>query len=90
MNWSARSLIRSSGGLLRLAWFVSWVVAFASLTACGPRYVAAPDSPLLIVKATGSVLVAMRDGDDMVEVGWIDAQALEGQTAVPFDWSAER
>jgi len=44
---------------------------------------------MLIVKAKGSVLVAMRDGDEMVDVGWIDAKELEGQTAVRFDWSAE-
>jgi len=88
-----RSFARSStlcwNGLRVLAWCASLAGALVWLTACGPKYVAAPDSPLLIVKATGSVLVAMRDGEHMVEVGWIDAQALEGQTAVQFDWSAE-
>lgn len=44
---------------------------------------------MLIVEARGSVRVAMKDGDQMVEVGWIDARDLEGQTVVQFDWSAE-
>ena len=42
---------------------------------------------MLIVEAKGSVQVAMRDGEDMVIVGWIDAAQLEGQTVVQFDWS---
>ena len=42
---------------------------------------------MLIVDARGSVLVAMRDGKDMVIVGWIDAAELEGHTVVQFDWS---
>lgn len=29
----------------------------------------------------------MMDGDEIVEVGWIDAAELEGQTAVLYDWS---
>jgi hypothetical protein len=86
MSWYALSSIRSSSGFQRLAWYALWVAVLASLNACGPRYVAAPDSPLLIVKATGSVLVAMRDGEHMVEVGWIDAAELEGQTVVKYDW----
>lgn len=76
-------------GCARLAWCVLWVVALAWLNGCGPKYVAAPDSPILIVQAKGSVLVAMRDGEDMVIVGWIDAAQLEGQTVVQFDWSEE-
>jgi hypothetical protein len=61
--------------------------ASVSLTACGPRFVAAPDSPVLVLEATGSVRVAMLDGDKIVEVGWIDAEELEGKTVVHYDWS---
>jgi hypothetical protein len=74
-------------GCARLAWYALWVAGLALLNACAPKYVSAPDSPMLIVQAKGSVLVAMRDGKDMVLVGWIDAQKLEGQTVVQFDWS---
>ena len=31
----------------------------------------------------------MLDGDDMVEVGWIDAAELEGQTVVQYDWTEQ-
>ena len=81
------SLIRSSNGLQRLAWYALWVAVLASLNACGPRYVAAPDSPMLILEGKGSVRVAMLDGEDMVDVGWIDAAELEGQTVVQYDWT---
>jgi hypothetical protein len=79
--------IRLSSGFQPLAWYALWVAALASLNACGPRYVAAPDSPMLIIEAKGSVRVAMLDGEDMVDVGWIDAEELEGQTVVQYDWS---
>ena len=44
---------------------------------------------MLIVQAKGSVLVAMRDGEEMVLVGWIDAADLEGQTVVQYDWTEQ-
>lgn len=50
----------------------------------------APDSPMLILEARGSVRVAMHDGQSLVEVGWIDAREIEGQTAVAYDWSVEQ
>jgi hypothetical protein len=81
--------IRSSNGLQRLAWYALWVAALASLNACGPQYVAAPDSPMLILKGNGSVRVAMLDGNEMVDVGWIDAAELEGQTVVQYDWTEQ-
>lgn len=81
--------IRSSNGLQRLAWYALWVAALASLNACGPKYVAAPDSPMLILKGNGSVRVAMLDGEEMVDVGWIDAAELEGQTVVQYDWTEQ-
>lgn len=87
MKLSALYSIRSSSGLQRLAWFALWVAVLASLNACGPRYVAAPDSPMLILEGKGSVRVAMLDGEDMVDVGWIDAAELEGQTVVQYDWT---
>jgi hypothetical protein len=87
MRLSAPSLIRSSSGFQRLAWYALWVAVLASLNACGPQYVAAPDSPMLILEGNGSVRVAMLDGEDMVDVGWIDAAELEGQTVVQYDWS---
>lgn len=87
MKSHALSSIPSSSGFQRLAWYALWVVALALLNGCGPRYVAVPDSPMLIVKASGSVQVAMLDGEDMVIVGWIDAEELEGQTVVQYDWS---
>lgn len=68
--------------------FVLWVAVALSLTACAPKYVAAPESPMLILDAKGTVKVAMMDGDEMVEVGWIDAADLEGQTVVYYDWTA--
>jgi hypothetical protein len=86
MKSSVLYSIRSSSGLHRLAWYALWVAALASLNACGPRYVAAPDSPMLILQAKGSVRVAMLDGADMVDIGWIDAAELEGQTVVQYDW----
>ena len=43
---------------------------------------------MLILDARGAVKVAMMDGDDMVEVGWVDAAELEGQTVVLYDWTA--
>jgi hypothetical protein len=87
MKSFALSSIRSSSGLQRLAWYALWVAALASLNACGPQYVAAPDSPMLIVEGKGSLRVAMLDGEDMVDVGWIDAAELEGQTVVKYDWT---
>ena len=75
-------------GCARLAWYALWVAALASLNACGPQYVRAPDSPMLILEGNGSVRVAMLDGEQMVDVGWIDAADLEGQTVVEYDWSA--
>ena len=57
------------------------------LTGCGPKYVAAPDSPMLVLEAKGRLRVAMKDGDRMVDVGWIDAADIEGQTVVEFDWT---
>jgi hypothetical protein len=42
---------------------------------------------MLIVEGKGRVRVAMLDGADMVDVGWVDAQELEGQTVVQYDWS---
>jgi hypothetical protein len=87
MRSFALSSIRSSSGFQRLAWYALWVAALASLNGCGPRYVAAPDSPMLILEGKGSVRIAMLDGEDMVDVGWIDAAELEGQTVVQYDWS---
>ena len=87
MRSFALSSIRWSSGFQRLAWYALWVAALASLNACGPQYVAAPDSPMLIIEAKGSVRVAMLDGEDMVDVGWVDAAELEGQTVVQYDWS---
>ena len=86
MRSFALSSIRSSSGFQRLAWYALWVAALASLNACGPQYVAAPDSPMLILEGKGSVRVGMLDGEDMVDVGWIDAAELEGQTVVKYDW----
>jgi hypothetical protein len=64
-------------------------VASALLTGCGPRFVPAPDSPMLILEARGKVRVAMDDNGTLVEIGWIDAAELNGQTVVQFDWTRE-
>lgn len=77
-------------GRLALAWCALSAAAPALLTGCGPRYVAAPDSPLLILEARGSVRAAMMDDGQLVEVGWVDAEDLEGQTVVRYDWSEEQ
>lgn len=87
MRSFALSSIPWSSGFQRLAWYALWVAGLASLNGCGPRYVAAPDSPMLILEGKGSVRVAMIDGEDMVDVGWIDAGELEGQTVVQYDWT---
>ena len=87
MRSFALSSIRSLSGFPRLAWYALWVAVLASLNACGRQYVAAPDSPMLILEGKGSVRVAMLDGEDMVDVGWIDAAELEGQTVVQYDWT---
>ena len=76
-------------GCARLAWYALWVAVLASLNACGPQYVRAPESPMLILKGNGSVRVAMLDGEEMVDVGWIDAAELEGQTVVQYDWTEQ-
>lgn len=89
MKSFALSSIRSLSGFQRLAWYALWVAALGSLNACGQQYVAAPDSPMLIVEGRGSLRVAMLDGDDMVDVGWIDAEELEGQTVVQYDWTEQ-
>lgn len=78
-----------ASGLRSLAACASSAVVALSPTACGPRYVAAPDSPMLILDARGAVKVAMMDGNEMVEVGWVDAAELEGQTVVRYDWTVE-
>ena len=31
----------------------------------------------------------MLDGEEMVDVGWIDAAELEGQTVVQYDWTEQ-
>lgn len=71
-----------------LAAFASSAAVALSPSGCGPKYVAAPDSPMLILESRGAVRVAMMDGDEMVEVGWVDAAELEGQTVVLYDWTA--
>ena len=89
MQFAKPSLTALQSGCARLAWYALWVAALASLNACGPRYVRAPDSPMLILEARGSVRVAMLDGEEMVDVGWIDAAELEGQTVVQYDWTEQ-
>lgn len=89
MPLCAPSSTRSWSGPRVLAWCASSVAAVASLTGCGPRFVPAPDSPMLVLEARGSVRIAMKDRDSMVEVGWIDARELEGQTVVRYDWSED-
>jgi hypothetical protein len=83
----ARSSIRSWNGLAdreKCAWLA---VALLSLTGCGPRFVRAPDSPLLILEAKGRVRVAAYDAGKLVDIGWIDAADLTDQTVVPYDWT---
>jgi hypothetical protein len=63
--------------------------AVLSLTACGPRFVVAPDSPSIILQGRGSVLLAHWDGTTFIETGWVDAQTLIGQTVVHYDWAKE-
>lgn len=87
MSCAARSSTACLNGLRGRAKFALSAAAAALLTGCGPRFVAAPDSPMLIVEARGKLKVAMMDGDRLVEVGWIDARAVEGQTVVQFDWT---
>lgn len=87
MQFAKPSLTALQSGCARLAWYALWVAVLASLNACGPQYVRAPDSPMLILKGNGSVRVAMLDGEEMVDVGWIDAAELEGQTVVQYDWT---
>jgi hypothetical protein len=89
MQFAKPSLTALQSGCARIAWYALWVAAIASLNACGPRYVRAPESPMLILKGNGSVRVAMLDGKEMVDVGWIDAAELEGQTVVQYDWTDE-
>lgn len=89
MRSCVRSSIRWWNGLddpAKCGWLAA---ALVSLSGCAPRFVAAPDSPVLIVEAQGRVKVAMLDGDRIVEVGWVDARSLEGLTAVHYDWSED-
>ena len=87
-SFARSSTVSSSGRPLRASCTLL-AAACAQLSACGPRFVRAPESPLLLVEMKGSARVAMLDGDKMIDVGWIDASELEGMTAVQFDWSAE-
>lgn len=88
MRSSRPSSTACASGWRNLAAFASSAVVALSPSGCGQRYVAAPDSPMLILDARGAVKVAMMDGNEMVEVGWVDAAELEGQTVVHFDWTA--
>ena len=89
MACSKRFLTRSYSGPRRLALCTLLAAANASLIACAPSYVLAPDSPMLILEARGkSHIAAMVDGK-MVDLGWIDSRELKGLTAVDFDWSNE-
>jgi len=89
MNSSAPSSTALWLGPRGRASFASLVAASALLTGCGPRFVAAPDSPMLVLEAKGKLRVAMKDGREMVEVGWINAADIEGQTVVHYDWSTD-
>lgn len=88
MAYSVRYLTRSYRGLQRLAWYTLLAAASALPIGCAPPYAIAPDSPLLILEARGSVRVAAMEGETMIELGWIDASELNGLTAVEFDWTA--
>lgn len=81
------SLTACASGFRSLAAYASLVAVALSPSGCAPKYVAAPDSPMLIIDSRGALKVAMMDGDEMVEVGWVDAADLEGQTVVHYDWS---
>ena len=87
MQSFARSSIHWWNGLGVRAQCGLLAAALLSLTACGPEYVRAPDSPLLILEARGRVRVAAYDQGKLVDVGWIDARDLVEQTVVPYDWS---
>jgi hypothetical protein len=89
MEYFVQSSIPLLTGIRDGALCASLVAHLALLNGCGPQYVAAPDSPMLIIEGKGSVRVAMLDGDDMVDVGWIDAEELEGQTVVQYDWTEQ-
>jgi hypothetical protein len=89
MQSSVRSSTRSSSGPHARAVFVSSVAAALFLSGCGPRYVVAPDSPLLILEGKGRLRVAAQDGQGLTDIGWIDAEDLEGQTVVEFDWGQQ-
>jgi hypothetical protein len=89
MGYFERSSTASFNGRQLRASCTLLGAACALLSACGPRFVRAPESPLLLVEIQGKARVAMLDGDKMIDVGWIDASELEGMTAVQFDWSAE-
>lgn len=88
MPSARRSSTACASGWRNLAAFASSAVVALSPSGCAPKYVAAPDSPMLILESRGAVRVAMMDGDEMVEVGWVDAAELEGQTVVRYDWTA--
>ncbi len=65
--------------------------ASASLIACGPRLTVAPDSPMLIVEATGHARVAVHDPTTglLIDYGWISCSELVGQTVVTYEWSPD-
>jgi hypothetical protein len=67
------------------------VVASASLIGCGPKLIAAPDSPMLIVEATGHARVAVHDPTTglLIDYGWIPCSELIGQTVVTYEWSPD-
>jgi hypothetical protein len=50
------------------------------------RLVATPGSPALITEAKGRLRVSLRDGDKMVDAGWVDARDAVGLTLVRYDW----
>jgi hypothetical protein len=59
--------------------------------ACGPRFVAAPDSPMLITEATGHARVAVHDPTTglLIDYGWIPCSELVGQTVVTYEWGSD-
>ena len=65
--------------------------ASVSLTACGPKLIAAPDSPMLIVEATGHARVAVHDPTTglLIDYGWIPCSELVGQTVVTYEWGPD-
>lgn len=45
-----------------------------------------PDAPLLLIQASGRARVALWDGEQLSDFGWVNLKDYEGWTLTKYDW----